>query len=129
LDRRGFIGEFLATEQEQLPTDVETMNPAEIMQTGVQYASEWLRRSGYEVKPPADPAEPSEIHADHASAKILVHVKISVFPAQPKDLTAEEVAHLKARAALTGRRPYAAVIMIDAKGHLVRDAQWRDLPH
>ena len=104
------------------------MNSDDISQIGTKYAADWLQRSGYDPKQGNEQPGGVEIEADHPSARILVLLRIAVFPALPKEMTLDEAHQLKARAAQAGRRPYAATITIDAHGHLVRDAQWLPIP-
>ena len=104
------------------------MNPAKISHAGNKYAEDWLRRSGYEVKRHTEFPGGVEIEADHPSAKILVHFRFCVFPASLNPLTIDVVTGLKATASQAGRRPYAATVILSAKGELVRDPEWQTLP-
>ena len=104
------------------------MTPDQTRQIGLNYAIDWLQKSGYEPANMASAAGPPDIEADHPTARILVRVSISMAPLRPTQLTKDEVQGLKSRAASLGRKPYAAQVLLDSGGNLLGDVRWQRLP-
>ena len=104
-----------------------SLTPADLGRFGQKHVGSWLHVSGYVVKQVNELPGLTEIEADHPTSKMLVHVRTSLMPAAPKDLSPEEFNNLKSRALEAGRKPYAAKVRVDHKGRLIGGVKWQNV--
>jgi len=69
----------------------------------------------------------SNIKADSWGEKILVHIKTSVLPGEPVEISREERVNILSRAAIVKRNPYAAYVKIDGVKRILESIRWEKL--
>lgn len=69
----------------------------------------------------------ADIEADSGMRRILVDVIVAQYPKKPKFPSEDVISHLKLLADEKGREPWAALLQINDKGHLVGNVIWTDL--
>ena len=128
--RDGFDGEMSDnednTDSARRPAPA-TITDADLSRFGQKHIGSWLQVSGYVVQQVTELLGLTEIEADHGNSKMLVHVRTSLVPVAPKDLSPEECRNLKSRALERGRKPYAVKLRVDYKGNIAGTMKWQQL--
>jgi hypothetical protein len=95
----------------------------DLVTVGEQHVAAALAALGYSCRQDVEDLDPTDILAT-GPASLLVHVKTSLYPAPPPELTWEEKREVVSRAASIGGEAWLASLRVNSIGEPVGEIVW-----